>query len=240
MKKYLGIRIAGLIILIAIVSFVAYKVYESFHGLTTGLFKMVMTNDIPNEYMNLFKNDTNITYKETRFDDNKNRNPVSDFVYDTKYAVIVTKIKTIGSLNSLPLITPQFHQTETTDDIFYNVIESEYSKFDYFLDTLSATNISLTLYGDSIRSLIKNDTVAGYYFMNKVFSISYKKNRVVNLFMKTTESEYALPTLLLFLVHQKSLYFICISVRDPKDKFNMNVINKLIDIPTPSRGRLAG
>lgn len=232
MKKYIGTRITALIILVTIISYVAYKVYETAHKITTTVSKTIVTNDVPNEYMDLFKNDVNITYKETHFDDNKNRNPVSDFIYNAKYVVFVTKIKTINDLNSLPLITKQFHEVETTDDIVYSTIPSHYSEFDYFLDTLSAKNISLTFCGDSIRSLIKNDTVEGYYLRNKEFSINYKKDGVVNLFMKTTESEYSLPTVLLFLVHQKSLYFMCISVRHPIDKFNISVINKLINIPT--------
>ncbi len=238
MKKYLGIRIAGLIISIAIISFAVYKFYGVIHGMGNRLSKMIVIHDIPHEYRNLFKNDANITYQETHFDDNENRNPVSDFVYDAKYAVFVTKIKTVNNLSSLPPVRREFHETEKTNNIFYSAISWHYSEFDYFLDTLSATNISLTFYGDSIKSLIKNDTVEGYYLKNKEFSINYKKDGVVNILMKTAESEYSLPSVLLFLVHQKKMYFICISVRHRNDKFNMKVINDLINIP-PIQARVS-
>jgi hypothetical protein len=240
MKKFIEMRIVGLIILIVFILYGVYKLYGLIHGTTTTASKMIVVNDIPKEYSSLFKNVTNITYKQTHFDDKEKRNPVSDFIYDAKYAVFVTKIKTTNGLNSLPLITKQFHETKMTDDTIYSTISSGYSEFDYLLDTLTASNLFLTLDGDSVRSIIKNNVIEGYYLRNKAFSINYKKDGIVNLFMTTTESEHSLPSVLLFLLHQKSLYFICISVLDPNDTFNMNIINKLIWIPPLARVSAAG
>jgi hypothetical protein len=236
-KKYIGIRIAGAVILIAIISYVGYKLYDTTYRLMSGIAKMVVTSNVPDEYCNLFKNDANETYQETHFDDNKNLNGVSDLIFEDKYVVYVTKIKSATKLNSIPLITLHFDKTGTSDDIPYSAISrSDYSEIQYFLDTLSATNLSLHLYGDSVRSIIKNDTAEAYYLRNRVSSINYKKDGLVNLFMKTTKSEISLPTVLLFLVRHKTLYFMYISVSNPNDKLDMNVVNKLIDIRTSSVG----
>jgi len=231
MKKFRAIRILGLIIILGVISYGLYTLYAMINGVTSTISKMVITNDIPNEYISLFKKDINIIDKETHFDDNRNRNQVSDFIYDDHYAVFVTKIKTRESLNSVPIIAEQLHKTKMTDNVVYSTISLGYSELNYFLDTLSASSIYLTLYGDSIKSIIKKNTVQGYFIINKESSISYKNDGVVNLFIRTTDDKYPLPSIFLFLVHQKSLYFICISALNSKNKLDIKMVNKLVDIP---------
>ena len=221
----------GVIIILGAISYGLYRFYEMSRGVASTLGKMAVIDDIPNEFISLFKKDINITAKQTHFDDQKNRNPVSDFIYNDRYAVFVTKIKIKTSLNSFPIIAEQFHETKMTDNVVYNTISSGYSELNYFLDTLSTSKIYLTLYGDSIKSIIKNNSVQGYFLINKEFSISYKNDGIVNLLMKATDDRYPLPSVLLFLVHQKSLYFICISALKPENKLDIKMVNKLIDIP---------
>jgi hypothetical protein len=226
-KKNLLIIVCILIMIVGIVWF-ANRLTNVIRSIDT---ESTVVDSIPNEYLNLFvQKDSMISQKQTYVIYKNLRYPISEFLYDNKYCVIVTKIKTLNALDKLPMI-----QLDPSDNE-----ESYYGRFDgfgacssevnYREHPTTASDIFLHLKGDLISQTLKTNHVIEFYSMIESFSLKYKKDGMVDFYIEEDHEREKQPVLLLFVNHQKSLYLICINAYTDNEKLNPSIINKFINL----------
>jgi hypothetical protein len=163
----------------------------------------------------------------------KLRNPLLYASYDKKYNLEVTKINIKHSFKlgrdvveksgdadgSFP--ASRIPYDETTCTITYNGTSTE-----------AASKIYLSLNGDSVRTVFKNDSIACYYLKLKNASVQYTLHGVYEIYMQSNAKLYFFSTepsvSLMFLKKQNYLYFLLLTVNDDKVKLDPDLLNKLI------------
>jgi hypothetical protein len=208
--SYKNIRLFSLVLGVL---FIIYIVFSIVKGLIAGSNAMstrkATLRSIPSEFMNLF-NDRNI-FKNAFTELSTVRYPISYFDYDNnKYSIVVTKINSIKNILLDTLIKEEFNNENIDERGGYLMVSQFRYNLYYLPKSLKASNILLDLNGDSITSVIKNDTVKSYYFKMKSFSLKYEKSSLDDLFGIAHGTN--VPAYIVFLKRNESLYFIFMSV----------------------------
>lgn len=188
------------------------------------------TKTTPAEYLQLFKSTDKLVPDGS--DVCKRRNAVSKFYYDKKYFLEVYKMDGVGNLPLGKLIREKFTDAQMSPGMNY----LEYAGDTQFaVEYLSrprqrVSNILLTLYGDSTRTIKKNDTLAYYYSKFESFSLSNSSNKAKDIYGHLRE-EYSgskTPLELLFLKRGNNVYFILLGASNGDTPVGRDLLYNLV------------
>jgi hypothetical protein len=220
-------------LLVIIVIMICVRVFD--HLVNSVESESTIVNSIPVEYMNLFLHkDSTFSKIKTYIILKNQRSSISNFLYDDKYYITVTKLKTTQSMNSLPLIQLESGESEQNYYGLFNGFDIPYGEFDYRPQPLVASNIFLTLYGDSLKQFSPTNYLTSYSINIKKFSVKYIKNGPVDLYMDAQDSQVKPSSILLFFNYHGNIYLIYIVGYNATDKLNLNIVNKIIKLSSPT------
>jgi hypothetical protein len=224
-KKYLFIIVGISVIMLSII-WVARKITNLASSIDA---ESTAVDSIPNEYLNLFIqkdsaiSGTYVIYKNFRY-------PISDFLYESKYCIIVTKIKTLRPSVQLPVVQLDPNENEESYYGTFDGFKACTSEINYREHPIIASNILLHLKGDTIKQILKTNNCIEFYSKMDSFSLKYKKDGPVDFYIEDDALQEKQPAILIFLNHKKSLYLICIDAYTDNEKLNPSIINKFINI----------
>jgi hypothetical protein len=128
-------------------------------------------------YTDLFKK--NITQKLTLgvVYPNPFRNPINTFIYENKFDLLIYKLNSL-KLRSLSdgLIVDYKSSGPQTDLVYSTIHQSLYSFWRKYEKCDSILKFFLSIKGDSLKTIVQNDTIISYNFKLKNFSLKYKEN----------------------------------------------------------------
>jgi hypothetical protein len=190
-------------------------------------------NAAPEDYTNIFNKTTLPKLLLKIGAKYKLRNPLLYVSYDKIYNLEVTKI------NIKPGFKPGSDVIEKSDEPegSFPVSRIPYDETTCITtykgtSTEAASKIYLSLNGDSVRTVFKNDSIACYYLKLKNASVQYKLNGVYEIYVRSNTKLYFFssePSVsLMFLKKQNYLYFLLLTVNDDKVKLDPDLLNKLI------------
>jgi hypothetical protein len=138
-------------------------------------------SEIPSEYLELFTKDMQkkISYKKTY--DFKNRADLSFIVYDQKFDIDVTKLNTGNlSLDKNLILSNQ----EPEGKSIYNLEFKKEGFKMYYADynDEKGSNLYFSLNGNSIKTVVRNDSLAGFDLKLAKMYLQYKKNGIFQLY----------------------------------------------------------
>ena len=120
------------------------------------------------------------------------------------------------------IIKEHFNDSYFTQSAIYEVLDQRNYRLKQKSGRQSSvSDLHLTLNGNSIKTIVKNDSVASYYLKFKDFSLKYGLDDDVDIYAKYGAREFSsvnpIPINLLFLKRNKFVYFIVLSV------YNLNM-----------------
>lgn len=130
------------IVLLAIVLFVVYVVYQTVTIAVNKKARLKFVRDVPAEYKNLFvQNDANISDVSSYILYHTDFSPISHFHYNSQQWVVVTKFKTSEKLDSIPNVNVKYGGTELTEGNVYAGFDGGY----FHMDVLPESNMIKTI-----------------------------------------------------------------------------------------------
>ena len=220
-------KIVGLIILIFFVIFLAYNSGKN----PNYEFKTLKT--APEEYWNLFQGSINkkMPVKSLIL---KYQNPISEFDLDNKkYFIQVVKLDTSIEQSLDNYLTLSNSKKLSTNAITYYPMGHFFAVF-YKTGKNKVSHINFNLVGDSVRTILRNDTIACFYSNFKLFSMNYGDSDTTAIYSnsdradETQLSGSSLPIEIVFLKRNKSIYFMLMSVNDYRTKLEPRQLYNLI------------
>jgi hypothetical protein len=214
MKMWLRRNFLWLILLLL---FGVYFFYTVEKILTDKNSRLKTINSIPVEYSDLFfqnkiSNPTSYVLYNTEL------SPISDFYYNNSYWIVITKLKTKKS-DSLPFVNVKNEKTSLTEGIVYAGFDEGYFHLDFLPDSSSISSIALTINGDSIKNISKNSDLVAYSCKCKSLSVSYDNFKSNNLNIEQSLNKL-IPSCIVLLKRQQSVYLIFLSEANPKSTVN--------------------
>lgn len=143
-----------------------------------------------NKYMNRL--DGGVVYQSG------NRNPITFISFDKSYSLISYKIDLIKDAPLSRLLNVTFKSAERTNMEVYTVIdESAFYRFEYRDASIKpVSKIYLTLSGDSLRTIVANDSIVSYHLLCNNFSIKYNEKEAVDIFVIGNEKAFGATTII--------------------------------------------
>jgi len=184
----------------------------------------------PANYLNLFNNNIKKRLKSEENIYHKFRDTVSGFLYDDKYNIELTKINTVANLN----LAKDIIESNTQDNFVFSdgmggvvpLYEANFQSGYKVNSTESASKIYLSLVGDSIKTVIKNDTIASYYLKLKYVCIKYFPNGVPEIKIDAENKRQAVC--ITFLTKRNSLYFFLLTTKLGNTNLDPVLVSKLL------------
>lgn len=187
-----------------------------------------LNQDLPSTYV-ITAEDSNLIAKKYLKDlkadiivRSKVRGPVSLIYFDKEYHLIIYKLDLIKEASLEDLLHTVIESVDRTTGETYSVINyNDFFKFQ--LNTVPSKPVSqiyLTLAGDSLQNVVKNDSMVCYHLLCENLSIRYAKNDPINIFLvgeeKTLGATTIVPMDLLFLKRDDSVFLLIMTPNSPK------------------------
>lgn len=163
-----------------------------------------------------------------------NRNPVSFMPFDKSYYLITYKIDLTKNTSWSNILNVTFKSVEPTNMDVYTVIsENAFYRFEYHdVLTKPVSKIYLTLSGDSLRTVVTNDSIVSYHLLCNNFSIKYNEKEAVDIFVIGNEKAFGTTTVipmdLLFLKRDSVVYLMMMTPNDPKSVISSDLLYNVV------------
>lgn len=154
----------------------------------------------------------------------KYRGITSSYVYDQKYNIFVFKVQ-LSNNNLQKLVSYQNESTYKSMNAFYEELPS----FNFNM-SLKAGEIPIVShvyfkhFGDSIKTVIRNENLLCYYFKFRTFSINYN-DEPYDIIAKADKN---IPASILFYKKNNVLYVILLTVAMGKEEFQPDLLYNMI------------
>ena len=147
----------------------------------------------------------------------KVRGPISMLFFDQDYHIIIYKISLKENLSFPNFFHTQIKNASRSVNYPYSLYGENI--FFYFQCktglTLPASEVYLTLNGDSLKTIIENDTVIAYHLLCKNFSVRYEEKGPVDIFVIGKKGFLGrtplIPMDILLLRRQKNVYLLLLT-----------------------------
>ncbi len=213
----LGIAVGGLFMFIMVGSLIYTLIYNQ-----------ETSSKIPlTEYNNLFTNDTQGKLQILATEKGRNRPPVSTYVYDNRFNICVFKV-ILANNSTLRKIIGYKHAT-SYGNLFVANGGLPCFNFDMKISEEKVSKVSVVDFkfdGDSIKSIVNNDSLRCYYYKFETFSISYN-NGLYDILAKADHS--TIPASVMFVKKGKFLYIIIMSIAEGKEEMPPDILYSLIN-----------
>ena len=130
------------------------------------------------------------------------------------------------------MINEVFTSTVISDGVIYTPFLENGFKTNYQSSpTISPSKITICLNGDSIQTIIKNDSIAYYFLKLKNISVKYDDDNNDVIFIDGAQGlrQFSyIPLNVMFLKRNQSLYFILLAPKDFNKKLEPDFLLNLI------------
>jgi hypothetical protein len=221
-------------IIVIIVVVIALFVYLPRIGLKTEAeYPRTYSDTIPNEYLGLFRGVNKEKLTPLRTVEIKFRSPISNIVYNKNYYIQVYKLDSAfnRSVGNSVIVSnesdPGYHYTT------YNANEQYCAEFVYKLyKPIKPSAIYLSLFGENTRVLKKNDSICYYSSNFENFSIKLQKDADDDIHAEANPANFLsknAPLEILFIMREKNLYLILLSVNDKTARLKPGMLYDMIN-----------
>jgi len=162
------------------------------------------------EYNNLFTKEAKSKLEFVGTTVSRNRPPESSYIYNGDLDIFIYKVKLSSSWGLNKLIAYEKSTNISANGIYTNIPSY---KFEFEMKTgkppINISSVHFTFNGDSITSIVKNDSVYCYYYKFKSFGIAYNSESY-EIIAKADKSN--LPGSVAFIKKGNFLYIILMSM----------------------------
>lgn len=228
---FIGLTIWGLVVIIGIlIDLKRHPFLPQYQltGILPSVYKMTYedSNLISKKYW-----EKAIVYEIYQY---KGRGPISHFVFDKDYRLAIYKIDLTSDNQIKNLLRVKSEAADLTTGVTYRVtgINSFYLLCKGGIVS-PVPQVYLTLGGDSISTVIENDSVVSYHLRCHDFSIKYALNEPVDLIFQAKKNaddlDYNPPYMdVLFLKRKKALYLLLMAPITAKKPIDPKLLNSII------------
>jgi len=189
-------------------------------------------NILPKDYLNLFFSNTIVKDSVRIVFHYKHRSAIGLFSYDGRFAVEIIKIDSSFKMAVNKIIVEKFENSIITSEAIYIPFDESGFKTDYQLAGNSGiNNIYMTMYGDSIKTVLKNDSIASYYLKLKNLSVTYNISLEEAIFADASQGfgQFSnIPIDVAFVRKNGALYFVLLAPKNAASKLDPNFLFQLI------------
>jgi hypothetical protein len=195
--------------------FLAFKIVDGFVEIQNDMAKdLPPTYEIPSEDSSIISKKYLGKLKANEIIRRQGREPVSLIYFDRKYHLIIYKFTLDKSIPLGDLLHLTIKNVDQTIGAVYKVI-SHNNFFKFQLNDApgrSVSNVYLTLAGDSLQNVVKNDSMVGYHLSCTNLSIRYDENGPIDIFMVGAEKMLGattdIPMNILFSKQKRNLFLL--------------------------------
>jgi len=178
------------------------------------------------EHYNLFTKEAQNKLELLATTTSRNRETTSSYIYDKVFNVFVLKV-ILTKNNSLKNIIN--YQNESSH-VTMNAVYSGLSNYNMKMNIKSGASVTTSTVhfkfnGDSIKSIVSNDSVYCYYYKFSTFSINYN-DEPYDIIAKAYQSN--IPASLIFKKKGKFLYVIIMTVAKGKEEMQPDQLYNII------------
>ena len=223
-------KVIGLTVLFL---FVGYLAYQSSCAKNRPDYPTAVLKTVPQEYWDLFPDSIRKKLKVSVTITSKLKNPVSQFFYNRyDYVIDVFKIDSINKPLSKSVFIDKVGALNVVG-LAYNRMGADLFSIYYAANRHKASSIKISLQGDAIDTLIKNDSTLSLYSNFKILSVKYDKSDTPAIWAMSEGKYPAIPTRnfpmdITFIKKHKAVYFIAMSVNKSAVEMEPNKLNSLI------------
>jgi hypothetical protein len=224
-------KIIGLSVLAFLVALLAYY---SRDNKNSPEYRIQFVKTAPKEYWELFPGDVRKKIVVSTTIIPHLSSPISHFTYDNKkYYIEVFKIDTVGNKSLGSIITLSSIKDLKINGVPYFNMGGLLFDVNYKTGHHKASHINLNLYGNSITTIVRSDTIVGFSSNFKIFSIKYNQSDTSSIWAMA-EGKYPnipdsyLPINIMFIKKQKSVYFLVMSVDNSGILLKHDILYNLI------------
>jgi hypothetical protein len=233
-KKIYLRRIAAFFFL-SLLIYVGIKIAKGFDELDRSI-----AQDLPPSYTLSSEDSTLINKKYInglRVDEifrRKGREPVSLIHFENDYHLIINKIHLSKDMPLKNLIHIKNENVDRSSLETYSVIYfNDFYKFQYHATASKpASEIYLTLAGDSLKTIAENDSIISYHLRCENFSIRYSAKEPIDIFVvgrdRPLGGTLLIPMDLLFLKRRYALYLLILTPNNSMSKIEGNLLYNIV------------
>jgi hypothetical protein len=234
-KKLKIVRLIYILFFAGIVGYLIYIVINSFNRLSKSSIE-----DLPSSYTISSEDSSLIArqyWPELHADEiynSKVRTPVSFLSFGNNYEIIIYRIDLEKDKTLDDLILFENKSVATTDRYTYTTIKhNNFFNLSYLTGPVKPVDkIFLTLSGDSIRTITKNDSLISYHLLCRNFSIRYAGDAPKDIFFVGVEGLLAItkvvPLNISFLKRGKAVYLLLMAPHSSKKSVPADLLDKII------------
>lgn len=211
-----------------ILAYSGYNAYRSFKEDSRNPIHLL--NSLPHDYNKLFNNSIREKLYHSKTVGFKLRNPISYIDYDNNFDLEITKINCKPSFNIEKDIMESHEEPSATmaESYLPNNISNITTNYNPESNTI-ASKIYLSLVGDSVTTIVKNDSLACYTLKSKNVTIQYSPNGVKEIFIEKkdfyTSNE---PIEIMFLKRNSRLYYLFLASKNEDSKLSPNMLFNIV------------
>ena len=164
----------------------------------------------------------------------KGNEPVSIINFDNKYKLITYKINLITKNSLSDVISSENESVDRSTGYVYSIIENEIPFRFQIKDPrgLPVSKIYVTLAGDSIKDVIKNDSIYSFHLLCDNFSIRYGPASPVDIFLIGQERGLGFTTVipldLMFLKRNNAIFLLVMTPMDLKSGIRPELLYNIV------------
>ena len=171
---------------------------------------MRSAKSVPYDYEEIFADASRkISHRYSYIFYNTNISPIGRFFYDSKYSVVITKLKVNKTFDPSVSIYLEYGNPELTQNKVYAGFETANYQINILPDSNSASSIYLTVDGCLIDISKASRSLLCYNFSQKGLSLSYNNLKRNDFNVKVSNSPQI--TSLIFFKHLGFLYILLIT-----------------------------
>lgn len=234
-RKKTGTRIILFLCIAGIIIYLIFKIVNAF-----GDNARAFAEDLPITY-SLAAEDSNLIAVKYRSKitvnkvlNSKVRNSISLVTFDQKYSLIFYKIGLSKDISLKTLINTQIKSVDRSTGYTYSVVDNNFFRFQYKAGIVKpASQIYLTLSGDSLQTIAKNDSTVSYHLLCSNLSLRYTEEEPIDIYVAGQQKAFGrtvkIPMDILFLKRNRAVYLLLLVPNNPDASIAPNL---LYDITT--------
>lgn len=162
----------------------------------------------------------------------KVRQPIAFMFFDSTYHLISYKIDLINDSSLREIIGLKKISVDRSTGITYHIIDKGLFKFQFKAGkTEPVSKIMLTLAGDSLQTVVYNDSIINYHLLCDNLSIRYLDKGPKDIFVIGKQEAFStsiIPMDILFLKRNKAVYLLLMIPVDAKVQMPSNLLYNVV------------
>jgi len=193
----------------------------------------ILDSILPKDYLDIFPPGISEKIAVKTVFHYKHKSAIGSCSYDNRFAVEIVKIDSSFKLPVNMAIVKKIDNSIITSGVIYVPLKEPGFETQYQLIGSSGINkINLTLYGDSIKTALKNDSITSYYLKLKNFSVTFNVSTEMAIFADADQGfgQFSnIPVDMAFVRKNGALYFVLLAPITADSKLDPDFLGQLIN-----------